>query len=202
MAKSQKRRAALVKLSRNDWIREAGREIAYGGIGAVNVNTIARNLGVTKGSFYWHFETRDDLLQAFLAEWREQETLSVIDNIEKEGGTHRRRLERLAALAVRDIEPMLLAGRQELFVREWAIQDELAQKAVESVDRLRTHYLVQLFVGMGLARMRAVLHANLLYTCLLGQMLIPEGSKDRALVIRQMVKHLLDAAEAECAKRS
>ena len=47
-----------VDRSGSDWVRAAGRRLAAGGIGAVAVETLARDLGVTKGSFYWHFRDR------------------------------------------------------------------------------------------------------------------------------------------------
>jgi AcrR family transcriptional regulator len=47
-----------VDRSREDWIRAAGRRLAQGGAAAVAVEALARDLGVTKGSFYWHFRDR------------------------------------------------------------------------------------------------------------------------------------------------
>jgi len=48
-----------------------------GGVEAVRVEKLARNLHVTKGSFYWHFRDREELLEALLREW-EQELLQEI----------------------------------------------------------------------------------------------------------------------------
>jgi AcrR family transcriptional regulator len=58
-----------VRLTREDWAIAALRAIARGGLKAVAVEPLAKHLGVTKGSFYWHFKNRDELLQAALLRW-------------------------------------------------------------------------------------------------------------------------------------
>lgn len=57
------------RLSRRHWQRAALETLTEGGIAAVTVPCLAKRLGVTKGSFYWHFESVDDLLRAALADW-------------------------------------------------------------------------------------------------------------------------------------
>ena len=57
------------RLSRRHWQRAALESLTEGGIAAVTVPRIAKRLGVTKGSFYWHFKSVDDLLGAALADW-------------------------------------------------------------------------------------------------------------------------------------
>src|SRR5262245_28278931 len=58
-------------LQRDDWVRAARRRLAASGVEAVRVEALARDLGATKGSFYWHFKDRPDLLAAVLREWEE-----------------------------------------------------------------------------------------------------------------------------------
>jgi AcrR family transcriptional regulator len=61
------------RLSADDWAREALEQIADAGVSSVAVEPLARRLGVTKGSFYWHFPSRDALLQAALERWEHDE---------------------------------------------------------------------------------------------------------------------------------
>ena len=61
------------RLSADDWAREALEQIADAGVASVAVEPLARRLGVTKGSFYWHFPSRDALLQAALERWEHDE---------------------------------------------------------------------------------------------------------------------------------
>ena len=55
--------------SRQDWIDAAWSALGEGGVEAVRVERLARRLGVTKGSFYWHFKNRQDLIDALLDRW-------------------------------------------------------------------------------------------------------------------------------------
>lgn len=64
------------RLSVDDWTREALEQIAESGVAAVAVEPLARRLGVTKGSFYWHFPSRDALLQAALERWERDEQVA------------------------------------------------------------------------------------------------------------------------------
>ena len=72
------------RLSAEDWEEAALQLIAEQGVNAVAVEALARQLGVTKGSFYWHFRTREALVQAALERWElygEREIISQIEAI-------------------------------------------------------------------------------------------------------------------------
>lgn len=72
------------RLCAEDWEEAALALIAEQGVNAVAVEALARQLGVTKGSFYWHFRTREALVQAALERWElygEREVISQIENI-------------------------------------------------------------------------------------------------------------------------
>lgn len=64
-------------LDRGDWLKAARMALLQGGVEAVRVEKLARNLHVTKGSFYWHFRDREELLEALLREW-EVELMQVL----------------------------------------------------------------------------------------------------------------------------
>jgi AcrR family transcriptional regulator len=72
------------RLTPDDWAQAALDAIARGGIDAVTVETIAGELGATKGSFYWHFRNRDALIQAALDRWEERRTDAVIEVLDRE----------------------------------------------------------------------------------------------------------------------
>ncbi|MFN2593654.1 MAG: TetR/AcrR family transcriptional regulator [Actinomycetota bacterium] len=78
------RKSTQTRLTPEDWARAALSAIARGGIGAVAVEPIAAALGATKGSFYWHFQNRDALIEAALEEWERQSTDAVIEALEHE----------------------------------------------------------------------------------------------------------------------
>jgi AcrR family transcriptional regulator len=62
-------------LDRNDWLNAARLALLRHGVEAVRVEKLARYLHVTKGSFYWHFKNREELLEALLREWEEERSL-------------------------------------------------------------------------------------------------------------------------------
>ena len=71
-------------LTPGDWARAALDAIARGGIAAVAVESVAADLGATKGSFYWHFKNRDALIRAALDMWEQSRTESVIEELDHE----------------------------------------------------------------------------------------------------------------------
>jgi AcrR family transcriptional regulator len=71
-------------LTPDDWARTALGAIARSGVDAVAVESVAVELGATKGSFYWHFKNRDALIQAALDRWEQRGTEAVIEQLERE----------------------------------------------------------------------------------------------------------------------
>jgi len=64
-------------LSAGDWEQQALVLIAEKGIRAVAVETLARRMGVTKGSFYWHFPNRESLLERALLRWEKHDEANL-----------------------------------------------------------------------------------------------------------------------------
>jgi CubicO group peptidase (beta-lactamase class C family) len=69
--------------TRADWLRAARLALLHRGVEGVRVEPLALDLGVTKGSFYWHFKDRGELLEALLREW-EEETRILTDALKTE----------------------------------------------------------------------------------------------------------------------
>jgi AcrR family transcriptional regulator len=78
---AQRKATGRHRLSRDDWITAALGAIADGGLAAVAVEPLAACLGTTKGSFYWHFENRDALLEAAIRRWEKETTTDVAAEI-------------------------------------------------------------------------------------------------------------------------
>ena len=60
------------RLGKDDWLRVARLALLRGGVEDIRLDRLARDLHVTKGSFYWHFRDRGDLLEALLSEWEDE----------------------------------------------------------------------------------------------------------------------------------
>lgn len=105
---------------------------------------LSERLGVTKGSFYWHFQSKDDLLDAILDEWKLRATDRVIAIVEAGHADAREKITQLAVLGVSSsIEE--IGGSLELAMRTWAKTNKRVRAAVAAVDRQRIEYLVNLF---------------------------------------------------------
>ena len=82
-----------VRLVKQDWIDAAIQTLKDFGVHRVKVEPISKMLKVTRGSFYWHFNKRQDLLDAVLNNWKQKTTLYVIDKLEHSNITAKDRLE-------------------------------------------------------------------------------------------------------------
>ena len=148
----------------SDWIKAAGRRLASGGIGAVAVETLARDLAVTKGSFYWHFRDRAALLKALLTDWEAGSTEPLLRRLEASGEGPRPRLSRLAATVAGEG-----AGALDPSIRAWAVHDSAAAETVARVDRARLAFIAGEFRALGFAPADAWTRARLFYLHLLGE---------------------------------
>jgi Transcriptional regulator len=130
---------AATRTSRRAWLDRGLQVLAAGGPDAVRVEPIARDLGVTKGSFYWHFDNRDALLDEILTTWERDLVDDAIDEVERHGGDARERLRRLFSLASDE------AVRVDLAVRDWARRDPAVADRLRRVDNRRMDYMRSLF---------------------------------------------------------
>lgn len=130
---------ALARTPRHRWVDEALLALAAGGPDAVQVESLARTLGVTKGGFYGYFADRPALLTEVLDQWESRSTEQVLAQVEREGGDAMRRARRAAELTFStELRPVDLA------VRDWARRDPAVAARLRRVDNLRIAYLREL----------------------------------------------------------
>ena len=89
----------IVSLSGEKWAAAALEAIAIRGVAELSIESLARELGVTKGSFYWHFASRSALIKAALQLWAQRETDDVLARIDREPSP-RARIEKIVEEAV------------------------------------------------------------------------------------------------------
>lgn len=132
------------KLSKEQWLNKALKVINQEGFGRLNIDRLVASLGVTKGSFYWHFKNRSDFVVNLIEYWDTVFTLSVIKHIENFEGNSRERL----------LELMLFITRKQLAKYDFTIH-ALAQNEpeifpmVKKVLSRRLAYVAFLFSEMG-----------------------------------------------------
>jgi AcrR family transcriptional regulator len=156
-------------LTADDWTAAALEALAAGGLAAVAVEPLAKRLGATKGSFYWHFTDRNALIAATLARWERRDTELVITEVEQEGDATER-LRRLLELAFRTARTGASQGTGSV---ELALQANathpLVEPSLRRVTERRIAYLTALFTELGLSPARARNRGLLAYSAYLGQ---------------------------------
>ena len=160
------------RLGPDAWVDVAYRAFEDGGVDAVRVDRLTKSLGVTRGSFYWHFKDRAALLHAVLERWDASQTEGTIEANERAGGAAAERLLRLLRTCASD------DGRFEMGVRAWAQQDRGARAVVARIDRRRIAYMTNLAVGAGVEEQLAEARARVAYLAWLGSYMDAVPSPD------------------------
>jgi AcrR family transcriptional regulator len=156
--------ARKVRLDAQTWVHGALAMIGAQGLAALSVESLATELGVTKGSFYWHFANRDALIAAALERWEELATQAVIDAAER-GGSPRERLSLLLEIVVRPIPEDAI---EAAIVN--APSDPLVAPVVRRVTQRRLAYLASIFRDLGFGRAVAARRAYTAYAAYLGML--------------------------------
>jgi AcrR family transcriptional regulator len=151
------------RLNPMDWVRAGLSLLSESGADSVRVEPLAKRLGLTKGSFYWHFADREALLSAMIAEWERAQTFAIIDQVEAGDPDAAGRLERLSTTVGR------LDMGLEMAMRAWALLAPKAREAVQRIDATRLRYLQSLIEGAGVPTPHAEARARLLYYALIGE---------------------------------
>jgi AcrR family transcriptional regulator len=159
----QKQTGGDPRIGPQDWVRAGLVLLAREGIDGVRVEPLAGHLGVTKGSFYWHFKDRAALYAAMLNTWRQLATRTIIETVEAEKLDSRSRLARLIELATSNAK----AARLETAMRAWAQHEPSVGKVLASVDAERLDYVASLLREAGLERAAAKTRAKILYLALI-----------------------------------
>lgn len=174
MAKRQGKKSPESKLGRQDWINAGLMVLPEGGIEAVRIEPLAKRIKMTKGSFYWHFKNRNDLLDAILAEWVELDTDGIIEQVNQLDADPKTKLLYLLELAYADNDfmPGMADGRIENAIRAWAKSNQKVAELIAHVDQQRLNYTKALFLKIGFSDAEAMVRARLAYYALVGELTI------------------------------
>jgi AcrR family transcriptional regulator len=185
------RAASRRLLGKDAWTDEAVRTLATGGVAAISVERLAEALGVTKGSFYWHFENREALVRAVLERWEDEGTERVIEALEAIADP-RERLVQLLALSLDQLDHL---RAEAAFQAAASAGDPLIAPVVARVVRRRLAYTESIFRALGLPRGEAATRARVAFGAYLGTVLLAaqgllEGG-DRSLAAQRRVLEAL-----------
>ena len=159
MAKRKKSR-----LNREDWLRETLQVLQHRGVDGVKIVAIAERLGVTSGSFYWHFKKLRDLLDCLLEYWERELTDAVIDTAKTYSGSPE---DRILNLMLQVIEQDAAAYDHAISI--WARNDALAKAAFERTLSKRFDFARWMFWQSGFSDRQAGIRSRLLVAYLIGE---------------------------------
>ncbi|QDO89985.1 TetR/AcrR family transcriptional regulator [Ornithinimicrobium ciconiae] len=149
-------------LTRDDWLDAAMTAMAHGGVRGIRVEPLAKTMRTSKGSFYWHFRDRADLVEATLQRWEQLETNRVIEVVASTSHP-RDRLRRLLAIAHRQ-DP----ERPDPSVALTGDRDDPVRVVLERVTARRIGFVADQLVALGITPGEAARRATLAYTSYLG----------------------------------
>lgn len=147
---------------RASWVAAALAVLAEEGIDQVRIERLARQLGITKGSFYHHFRDRADLHAAMLDLWRQRMVTEIIADLDRIENPRERFLH-LLQVPGHDRRANL---DLELAVRLWARRDGGVRAVLCEVDALRLAYVADVIAQCGLSPQAAQARALLAYALL------------------------------------
>ncbi|MBX3635760.1 MAG: TetR/AcrR family transcriptional regulator [Rubrivivax sp.] len=173
------------------WIEAATEVLVDQGIDSVRVDMLARTLKVTRGSFYWHFKDRGDLLRAVLQAWRTHATEQLTKRLESAHDDPREQVRDLISLPFRG-RSAVRAARIELAIRAWARRDAMARAFVDEADASRIGYIAQVFSSLGFGIAEARSRAFVLYSYEVAESLLAaQGSGSQRQERARFVERLL-----------
>lgn len=151
------------RLSRSKWLDHSLAQLAEHGPQALKADTLCRSIGVSRGSFYWHFKSLAKFQDALLDHWRQVKVVATITQLETGGGSAIDRLRTLIEFAVgadRELEGAM---------RAWAVASPRVADAVRELDAQAMGYVEALLLEAGLSATVAKSRAHIIYSAYLGQ---------------------------------
>ena len=148
------------RLARSDWINAALEVMVAKGIDGVSVEALAAHLGVTKGSFYWHFETRSELIAVALDEWAIHQTQERIDQLSSVTDPRERllRLVRAGGVTIDPMDIQLVAS----------LRSPVVSSTLQAHHRLWLDFAENIYRELGCPDTEAALRAVLAYSAYIG----------------------------------
>lgn len=153
-----------IRVTRDDWVEAALDTIHAHGVDRVKVVTLAHTLGVTSGSFYWHFKNVRALLNAVLEYWENQLTVHIIEDAIAFQGSPQQRILNLMTQVVEEDTTL-----SDSAIAVWAKSDPLAEAAYRRTVQKRFDFAAQMFREAGFSDGEAVTRGRMMVTTLMGE---------------------------------
>ena len=156
--------AKTQRLGPHDWLAGALETLGREGVVGVNVENVARSIGVTKGSFYHHFKNAQEFISRLLEYWETELTDKIDAHLSH---LHGKPSEQLFALLEHIAENE--TNRSDTSMRAWALHDQRVATVVRRVDQKRLAYVRDLFLQMGFPADQAGMRSRISYYYVVGE---------------------------------
>ena len=144
-------------VSKGQWLAKALETLGTEGFEAIKIDRLAKQLGISRSGFYYHFKDRQDLLQHLLDYWANEYTAVITDSLDMKKLDAEKRL----FITMKKVKDKKLA-QYDLSMTGWAKVDPLVNEIVKKVVTMRLDYIRQIFKELGFSgdelEMRARLH--------------------------------------------
>lgn len=145
-------------VSKAQWLEVAMRRLCDYSVADITVKGLAKELGIAKSGFYWHFKNREELLNDLLDYWIHEVTEVITENVEVEALDAKARLVICAEMILE-----LDLTRYEIGIRQFALRDKMAWQTVKKANKIRMDFIRKAFSELGFSgddlEMRAMLFA-------------------------------------------
>jgi AcrR family transcriptional regulator len=174
----------MSRKNKEDWLMAGLAVLAGAGLPGLTIDAMALEMGLTKGSFYHHFENVQEFKQQLLAYWAHQ-YLSTSGSLPDDPQ------ERLSLLDGIMEQTFSAITAPEIAIRLWAQQDDQARPFVERVDAFRRQIVYEIFESLVGDPAKAWLMTDTLFTITIGSMAaIPQIPTSRVLELYREFKRL------------
>ena len=160
------------------WLDAAYALLVEGGVEAVKVMPLAERLGLSRTSFYWHFQDREALLAGLVARWQARNTGSLVARCEAPAATISEATFNLFDCWV---DPALFDSRLEFAMRTWSLTDPAVAQAMRAADAERIAAITGLFRRFGYGAAESDTRARTLYLTQIGYIAL---RSDESLAVR------------------
>ena len=152
------------QLQRVDWLQKALKIFVSEGIDAIRITALSESLGVTRGSFYWHFKNREELIDALVSYWKSKNTPALINSFDNAEDFS----EGILRFFETCVDSTQFDSRLDLAIREWARRSDQIRKQIDQEDSKRIESVQNFFQRFQFSMPEALIRARVLYFTQIG----------------------------------
>lgn len=183
--------------SRELWLNAAYETLIESGVDAVRIQPLGKKVELSRTSFYWFFEDREDLLEALLQLWRDKNTGNLVKQTEAYAESITE-----AMFNVFDcwLDPAIFDSQFEFALRSWGLQSTAVGDEIRDADDVRIAALTQMFLRFGFGERAADVRARTIYLTQLGY--ISMNSPEDLALRMERIPHYVEIFAGTPAKPS